>query len=477
MTTSASTVNTVNPALQPAEEVPNEVLLDITGTIPTELRGTLYRNGPGRWEAGGFVAQHAFDGDGLVSKFVIHNGTVRFQSRYVRTPKFKTEEAGKGAGIRGMGNQRPGGALGNAGRYPADSANTHAFVHAERLVALSDVGRPWEIDLDDLTTHGVCTFDGKLPIASRFSPHPRIDPISGELFNFGLDVAPRFAAKMPIGLKCYRVDAKGKLSTIATVPLDHAHIQHDFAITQHYLVFILAPIVLDPVRAMLGLTTPEGATSFRPDIGTKIVLVPRNGGKRREIECPPLMYVHINNAFEDRDDIVVDLVRYDDYREFFDPVRSFRTPDAVGGFASRVRVTKGDKVTIEDFSEQRTELPQHDWRRTSRSYRFGYHATLDGRPGASNRVIKVDANTGDQWEHAFAPSDAVGEPIFVPRSASAAEDDGWLLTVVYLAAEHRSALVVLDARDPSRGPIATARVDRHFFPGFHGSFTHRVATR
>jgi hypothetical protein len=54
-------------------------------------------------------------------------------------------------------------------------------------------------------------------------------------------------------------------------------------------------------------------------------------------------------------------------------------------------------------------------------------------------------------------------------------DDGWLLTVVYLAAEHRSALVVLDARDPSRAPIAIARVDRHFFPGFHGSFTNRVA--
>ncbi len=474
---SAPTVNTVNPLFQPAEEVASEVLLEVTGSLPTELRGTLYRNGPGRWEAGGFVAQHAFDGDGLVSKFVIDDGTVRFQSRYVRTPKFKTEEAGKGAGIRGMGNQRPGGALGNAGRLPADSANTHAVVHAERLIALSDAGRPWEIDLDDLTTCGECNFDGMLPALSRFSPHPRVDPITGELFNFGLDVAPRVAAKLPIGLKCYRVDAAGTLSTIATVPLDHAYIQHDFAITERYLVFILAPIVLDPVRAMLGLTTVEGATTFRGDIGTKVVLVPRKGGKRREIECPPLMYVHINNAFEDRDDVVVDLVRYDHFQEFFDPARNFRTVGEVGGYASRVRVSKGDKVTIEDFSEQRTELPQHDWRRTSRSYRFGYYATLDTRPGASNRVIKVDANTGEQWEHAFGPGDAVGEPIFVPRSATAAEDDGWLLTVVYLAAEHRSALVVLDARDPSRGPIATARVDRHFFPGFHGSFTRRVAAQ
>jgi all-trans-8'-apo-beta-carotenal 15,15'-oxygenase len=475
MTTSTTPSTTAHPALQPAIEVPEEVVLDVTGRLPEELRGTLYRNGPGRWEAGGFVAQHAFDGDGLISKFVIDGGAVRFQSRYVRTPKFRKEQVGKGGGVRGMGNQRPGGAPANVGRLPADSANTHAVVQADRLLALSDAGKPWEVDLDDLSTRGECDFDGKLPKLSRFSPHPRIDPITGELFNFGLDLAPRLTTKLPVGLRCYRVDRAGRLHTEALVALDHVYVQHDFALTEHYLVFILAPIVIDPVKALLGRNTTEAAFSFRPDIGTKIVLVPRGGGEQREIDCPPLMYVHINNAFEDGGDVVVDLVRYDEYGEFFDPVRDFRSRSEVGGFASRVRVSKGDKVTVEDFSEQRTELPQHDCRRTSRTYRYGYHATLNSAQAASNRIVKVDADTGQHWEHIFEPGDAVGEPIFVPRSATAAEDDGWLLTVVYLAAEHRSALVVLDARDPSRSPVAMARVDRHFFPGFHGSFTNRVA--
>jgi len=64
------------------------------------------------------------------------------------------------------------------------------------------------------------------------------------------------------------------------------------------------------------------------------------------------MYVHINNAFEDRGDVVVDRVRYNNYREFFDPARDFRAPSEIGGFASRLRITKGDKVTIVDVSEQ-----------------------------------------------------------------------------------------------------------------------------
>jgi all-trans-8'-apo-beta-carotenal 15,15'-oxygenase len=464
-----------HPALHPATEQPEEVVLDITGTLPPELRGTLYRNGPARWEAGGFVAQHAFDGDGMVSKFVIDGGGVRFQSRYVRTPKFKAEQAGKGGGVRGMGNQRPGGLLGNVGRLPADSANTHAVVHAERLLALSDAGRPWELDLDDLTTRGECTFNGALPRVSRFSPHPRLDPVTGEMFNFGLDFVPRLGAKFPIGLRCYRIDPSGRLHVDATIPLRHAYIQHDFALTEHYYVFVLAPFILNPVAAMLGQRTAESATSHRPDVGTKIVIVPRGGGKQREIECPPLVYVHINNAFEDRGDIVVDLTRYNDYREFFDPVRDFRnTIGVIGGFASRLRVSLGDRVTVQDFSELRTELPQHDWRRSTRPYRYGYHAVLTTDPTIAPRIVKVDIDTETHWEHNFGVGDVAGEPIFVPRSPTAAEDDGWLLTVVHLAAEQRCALVILDARNPDKPPIAIARTNQAFFPGFHGSFTTRI---
>jgi all-trans-8'-apo-beta-carotenal 15,15'-oxygenase len=464
-----------HPALRPATEQPEEVVLDVTGTIPSELRGTLYRNGPARWEAGGFIAQHAFDGDGMVSKFVIDRAEARFQSRYVRTPKFKAEQAGKGAGVRGMGNQRPGGLLGNAGRLPADSANTHAVVHGERLLALSDAGRPWELDLDDLTTRGECTFNGALPRVSRFSPHPRLDPFSGEMFNFGLDAAPRLRVKLPIGLRCYRFDKSGRLHVDATIPLDHAYVQHDFALTEHYYVFVLVPIILNPLQVMLGQRTAESATSYRADVGTKIVIVPRGGGKQRHVDCPPLVYVHINNAFEDRGDIVVDLTRYDDHREFFDPVRDFRNAiGVVGGFASRLRVGAANRVTVEDVSEQRTELPQHDWRRSTRPYRYGYHTVLTTDPTVAPRIVKVDIDTGRHDEHTFATGDIAGEPIFVPRSATAAEDDGWLLTVVYLATERRCALVILDARHPEKPPIAVARTDRDFFPGFHGSFTTRI---
>jgi all-trans-8'-apo-beta-carotenal 15,15'-oxygenase len=60
--------------------------------------------------------------------------------------------------------------------------------------------------------------------------------------------------------------------------------------------------------------------------------------------------------------------------------------------------------------------------------------------------------------------------MFVPRRGGAAEDDGWLLTMVYDASLDRSYLAVLDAREPGSPVKAKATFDHHIPPGFHGSW-------
>ena len=47
--------------------------------------------------------------------------------------------------------------------------------------------------------------------------------------------------------------------------------------------------------------------------------------------------------------------------------------------------------------------------------------------------------------------------------------------MVYSAPEHRSRLVVLDARDVEAEAVAVAHLRHHVPLGFHGTFTHRVA--
>lgn len=460
----------------------DEVLHEVTGTLPAELTGTLYRNGPARWAREHAV--HTFDGDGMVSQLVLDGASVRYRNRFVRTPSYLAGSAENPSELRGVGTQRPGGVLANTLRPPSDRANTHAVVHAERLLALADGGRPWELDLDTLTTLGACDFDGRLSRLSTFSPHPKIDPHTGELFNFGLAPELRLGLrpKLPAGLRCYRIRRDGRMDTVATVPLDHPYINHDFALTERYLVFVLTPLVVNPRRALqalFGLSPYEHAAEFRDELGSRIVLVPRNGEKARVVECPTIPYVHLNNAFDDRGDVVADLVRYEDYQAFTGAVRDVNELTYIpAGRLARVRITAGDRVAVEDLCAELGEFPQHDWRRTAQNYRYSYcsgYGSCSEAPGVAAAIIKVDNETGTHRAHIFAKGEGPGEPIFVPRHDDAAEDDGWILCLVALSGQQRTALYVLDARDLEAAPIAVAHLPHYAFPGFHGSFTRRVA--
>ena len=72
--------------------------------------------------------------------------------------------------------------------------------------------------------------------------------------------------------------------------------------------------------------------------------------------------------------------------------------------------------------------------------------------------------------HELGPGDATGEPVFVPRSADAAEGDGWLVSLIYRAAEDRSEFTVFDALDIAAGPVAAAKLPRRVPFGFHGNW-------
>src|SRR5436190_14500273 len=86
-------------------------------------------------------------------------------------------------------------------------------------------------------------------------------------------------------------------------------------------------------------------------------------------------------------------------------------------------------------------------------------------------IAKIDLASGERQLWSAAPSGYVSEPIFVPRTGfkgglpsaelTGAEDDGWLLTLVYDAAHQRSDVVILDAQNLNREPIARLHLKHH----------------
>ena len=208
------------------------------GQIPTEIKGNLIRNGVGKFENHGVKYQHLFDGDGMISNFIIEQGDVFYSNRFVQTEEFiKEKQAGKML-FRSLGTNLPGGIRTNFGKLKIkNTANTNVVFHGGKLLALWEGGLPHELDPVSLNTLGRYDYQGMLLRQKNwiepwlnpelaFSAHPKIHPESGEMFNFGM------ISGVKNYLATHLVCPKGNLTEQKFYPMDDLHFVHDFVLTE-----------------------------------------------------------------------------------------------------------------------------------------------------------------------------------------------------------------------------------------------------
>ena len=135
----------------------------------------------------------------------------------------------------------------------------------------------------------------------------------------------------------------------------------------------------------------------------------------------------------------------------------------------------GGTVKQEPMDERALEFPRLDERRTGLPYRWGYAAGVGESPPPDellgmNAILRYDVQSGDCRRHELGTTSASGEPIFVPKRASAGEGEGYLLALVYRALRDRSDLVILDAQDVEGEPVATVHLPHRVPGGFHGNW-------
>lgn len=71
-----------------AEEEVEGYECQVEGEIPQEITGTLFRNGPNRFD----IVNHPYDGDGFIARLSIENGKAYFKSRFVETFEYSAEK-------------------------------------------------------------------------------------------------------------------------------------------------------------------------------------------------------------------------------------------------------------------------------------------------------------------------------------------------------------------------------------------------
>ena len=149
---------------QPATEFSPTPLPVIAGEIPSNLRGTLYRNGPARLERGGMRMGHWFDGDGAILAVYFNSnsplskggeggeGRAIASYRYVQTAGYQEEAAANRLVYGNYGMTAPG-AFWNRWLKPIKNvANTSVLPLPDKLLALWEGGKPHALDLQTLET-------------------------------------------------------------------------------------------------------------------------------------------------------------------------------------------------------------------------------------------------------------------------------------------------------------------------------------
>jgi len=449
------------------EEEHSYQIAEIDGDVPRALRGTLYRNGSGRNQLAGQWFAHWFDGDGMITAVSFDEAGIHFRNRYVATPNYRDETKAGRILNRGFGKMRPGGVLANALRQPANVSNTSVVMESGRLLSLWEGGPPYELDPATLETRGVADFGGTL---KAFSAHPKIDPESGELFNFGIDYGPKTT------LTPYRI-AKGTATRLPAVTLPYPLMNHDFVLTRNHLVFCLGPILVRSLPMILGLSSFDGALHWEADKPTLILLVPRDGrGAPRFIETDAFFQFHFANGYEEDGAVILDLACYPDYLVIGQALRDYGRSDWPSkGMAAltrlRVELATGRVESQSLAAGCANEFPTINPAHVGKRYRYAYIACspTDRARGLQQQIARVDVESGAATTHDFGPDGYVGEPLFVPTGG--AEDEGVVITLVFDAAEQRSAIVGLDARDLGAKPLFTARLKHHVPYPLHGFFS------
>lgn len=444
--------------------------LRVEGSVPDALRGTLYRVGPALFERFGKPYAHPFEADGAVLAVRLGEGAVGAEGaegayRLIESEQLREERRA----------QRP--LYGSVAPWPRrlwngltmrarNAANTNLMPWDDRLFALYEASRPTEIAREDLSTVGESTLGGA--VRGALSAHPHAVVSRGAVYNFGLHYGPRMWIDLyEIVPASVRPSVRPSVRRLGRVPLSGPVMMHDFVATGRHLVFLVAPVHISIPRALLGIGDFTKMFRWRPERGTEVIVVPIDRpDDATRFRVDPSWQWHFANGFERGDEIVLDRIRYRDFGSFD------RLGEGQGGYADEagrlVRTVVDPRrrtVRNELLLDEPCEFPRIDERVAGDDHRWVFLSTEhDDRRG----IARVDVQTGSEDRWLVDDGQRPSEPVFVPRSADAAEGDGWLLTLVYDPPSHRSHVAVLDAAKLADGPVARVHLDHHVPMTFHG---------
>ena len=443
---------------------------EVEGTIPSDLNGAFYRVGPDAQYplAPGNIP---FDGEGHVSMFRIKNGRVDYKTRFVKNERWQAQdEAGR---ILFPMYRNPSMDDPSVKGLSRSTANTHIINHRNLLLCLKEDSPPSAVDLLTLDiVDPVYTFDGQLN-SETFTAHPKVDSQTGNIVAFGYE-STGFGSD---DVTAFEITPGGKKVWEARVKVPYVGMLHDFAVTQNYIVLYVIPMVIAHEQMAKGgihwawdSGKPTWFGAFRRD---------GDGSDIRWFEGPERSATHVMGAWDDNGRIYVDVeMSQSNPFPFMPMLDGSRWDPAKGGnFITRLSANMNSRspsgYEMERLGPWNGALPRQDDRYNTMPYRYGFLGTRNANAAdprqANAGYVRFDHATSQQvfWDAGAGTS--LAECCFAPKSANAAEGEGYLMGIATRQNEGgRGDLVILDAQHLQDGPVAVVKLPVRAVGQVHG---------
>lgn len=497
-------------------EIQYPTQLEVVGTIPSWVRGSLYRGAASTWDIGNFTAEHWFDGFSRNHRFEIANGQVEYRSRNASEelvdfvqhtglfpgPMFGSDpckivfgafEATFRDGNHPQGNSSSGNVpVSWVPNYPGLSRNVTTFGSPfSTLVTTTDSNLLQQIDPVTLEPVEMFTYQAsqKNLTGSASAAHPAYGS-DGAIYNYVLDktVSPPeyrvFGLEQPAGTG--RI-----LATITDAPPAYIH---SLFSTANYLVLI----VWQADYGKKALTILGSLKPWDPQRKTLFYIIDKvkGGVVSKYISDDAFFAFHECNAYEDQfGAVIIDLPVSENYdflgaamvpnlRANVGPNSNGSSKNDIPGTFTRyilpgngtaaktangsLVLQKAIKVFSMDYRAHNIELPRINERHSGQPYRYVYGVHVE-KPGYfADSLIKIDTHTQTSLVWSPKVNHLPSEPVFVADPQGTAEDQGVLLTVAMDAERQKSSMIVINATTMTE--IGRANMPIVMGYGFHGVF-------
>ncbi|KAM8703044.1 hypothetical protein ACLKA7_005391 [Drosophila subpalustris] len=295
----------------------------LSGHIPSWLNGSLLRNGPGSWKVGDMTFGHLFDCSALLHRFAIRAGRVTYQNRFVDTQTLQKNRAAQRIVVTEFGTAAvPDPCHSIFDRFGAifrpdsgtDNSMISIYPFGDQYYTLTETPFMHRINPCTLATEGRVCITDFVGVVNHTS-HPHVLP-SGSVYNLGTSMTksgPAYSVIcFPNGQRMFE-DAH----VVATLPCRwklHPGYMHTFGLTAHYFVLVEQPLSVslpEYLKSQLSNRNLSACLKWYEDKPTLFHLLERGTGKLvQTYESDAFFYLHIINAYEEDNHVVVDICSY-----------------------------------------------------------------------------------------------------------------------------------------------------------------------